>query len=101
MPWYRMRSDLGGVLSGPFHIKVPRNRATPACSICGYIGARQCDWRLPERGPGPDGGGATCDRWLCPYCASPYPGDKDLCPEHELGFRAWLATRTNTTDGPG
>src|SRR3954469_4147829 len=101
MPWYRMRQDLGGLLTGIFHIKVPRRNATPACGVCGYISERQCDWLMPERGPGPDGGGARCDRWLCRYCATPYPGDRDLCPAHERAYRTWLATRTNTTDGPG
>ena len=101
MPWYRMRTDLGGPLAGPFHLHLDRRHRTPACGVCGYIATRQCDWKLLNGRVADDGGPPSCDRWICEYCSTPYPGDKDLCPEHELEYRAWLARRTNSTDGAG
>lgn len=100
MPWYRMRQDLGGILTGAFHIKVPKRNATPPCGVCGYIGERQCD-RILGHGILRHGKPPTCDRWLCKYCTyEPAPG-KDLCPQCVLLFKAWLAMRTNSTDGAG
>lgn len=88
-----MNDDTAG---GMVHINFGRagNRAAPRpCAGCGWISERLCDFKLPN--------GRTCDRALCLTCtSSPAPG-KDLCPEHELVVRAWLAGRTNTTDGDG
>lgn len=73
-----------------------RNAPRP-CSVCGWISERLCDWIMTP-GPLQD---VTCDRPLCAWCtSSPAPG-KDLCPQHELAYRAWCAGRTNSTDGVG
>ena len=91
MPWYRMRTDLGGPLQAVFHLQ--GQKLPCACGVCGFMGGRLCDWRLPE--------GRTCDRSLCMYCTTQPARGKDLCPAHALAWRAWLAGRTNSTDGPG
>ncbi len=101
MPWYRMRTDMPGALAGGgFHVKLDRRHATPPCSVCGYIAERQCD-RIVNHGVLIHGKPKTCDRWLCRYCTTePAPG-KDLCPQCALAYKAWLAARTNSTDGAG
>ena len=100
MPWYRMRQDLGGPNTDVFHIKVERRYRTPACGVCGYIAERQCD-RIVNPHVLKHGKPLRCDRWLCIYCtAEPAPG-KDLCPPCALEYRAWLAARSNSTDGEG
>jgi hypothetical protein len=96
MPWYRMRQDLGGLLTGIFHINFCRGgkrNAPLACSVCFYIGGRLCDWKLLS--------GKDCDRSLCEYCTTSPAPEKDLCPEHALAYKAWLAGRTNSVDGKG
>lgn len=100
MPWYRMRGDAEpGYLAGRmFHLRGDRRMFGPPCSVCGYFGFFQCDWRVPMP---PHADSVTCDAWLCKYCTTRHPGDRDLCPQHELAYRAWLARRTNSTDGEG
>lgn len=91
MPWYRMRMDLGGMQDTVFHLcgsKLPS-----PCSVCGYIGGRLCDWKVP--------GGGDCDRSLCEHCSTQPALGKDLCPDHALRLKAWLAGRTNSVDGAG
>ena len=101
MPWYRMRSDMPGALAfGRFHLKLSKRHATPPCSVCGYVGDRMCDWKLGKDARN-YGAPRRCGRWLCIHCTSEPALDKDLCPEHELAWRALLAGRTNSVDGPG
>jgi hypothetical protein len=108
MPWYRMRQDvadgeapgvpnLGGAM---VHIKVSRRRGglLGACRVCGYIAERLCDWK---KGPHASGESPTCDLQLCRYCTTSPAKKKNLCPQHALQYRAWLAGRTNSTDGAG
>lgn len=113
MPWFRMRHDvadkecpdvpnLGGVV---MHMKLPRgNGELGACRVCGFFAERLCDWIEVHLyrytgDPWPDR--ALCSRPLCRYCTSSPAKDKDLCPEHDLMYRAWLAGRTNSTEGAG
>lgn len=99
MPWFRYRLDEGGPLAGGmFHLKLDRRHYVGACATCGYIGERQCDWKKPlhRKYESP-----TCDRWLCHHCTTEVGPDKDLCPEHVGAYKAWLAGRTNSTDGGG
>lgn len=98
MPWYRMRMDLGGPLSGAFHIRMDRRQATPRCSVCGYISERQCDRIVSQQHVTQP---KRCDRWLCVHCTYEPELGKDLCPDCVLLYKAWLAGRTNTTDGFG
>lgn len=91
MPWYRMRTDLGGPLGGVFHLC--GKRLSAPCSACGYVSTRLCDWKMP--------GGGDCDRPLCSYCTTSPAPQKDLCPQHALAWKAWLAARTNSTEGAG
>ena len=101
MPRYRMRTDMpGGISGGWFHLRMDKRRVTPPCSVCGYIGMRQCD-RILNHDVLIHGEPRRCDRWLCVHCTyEPEPG-KDLCPACVLLFKAWLAGRTNSTDGGG
>lgn len=101
MPWYRMRLDLGGALAGArFHLNMGKRHATRPCSVCGYVGTRQCD-RIVNRDVLVHGEPRRCDAWLCSYCTTePEPG-KDLCPECVALFKGWLAGRSNSTDGEG
>lgn len=103
MPWYRMRQDLGGPLSGAFHLRLDQQDATPPCSVCGWIAERQCD-RIVDHAvhvhrhrAGSDY--LRCSRWLCVHCTFEPEAGKDLCPQCALLFKAWLAGRTNSTDG--
>lgn len=91
MPWYRMRMDRGGHPDAFYHLNM-KNSPRP-CSICFDIGGRLCDWNLPS--------GKDCDRSICEHCSTEPAKDKDLCPEHALAYKAWLAARTNSTDGDG
>lgn len=91
MPWYRMRMDLGGLQDAAFHLCM--KNAPLACSVCGYLGGRLCDWRLP--------GGKECSRSICQYCTTEPAKGKDLCPPHALAYKGWLAGRTNSVDGAG
>jgi hypothetical protein len=101
MPFYRMRSDLGGALAGGrFHLKIPKRHVTPPYSVCGYVGERMCDWIVKRRAL-THSEPKRCDRWLCIHCTFEPQPDKDLCPEHELAWRAVLAARTNSVDGEG
>ncbi len=91
MPWYRVPLN-GGVVH--LHLGSRGNRNAPRpCAVCGWISERLCDWKMPN--------GRDCDRPLCAWCTmSPAPR-KDLCPEHAQHYKAWLAGRTNSTDGAG
>jgi hypothetical protein len=91
MPWYQMRQDVGGPLQAVFHM-CGKNLPN-ACSVCGYIGGRLCDWKMPN--------GKDCDRSLCAHCSTSPAPDKDLCPQHAVAYKTWLAGRTNSIDGAG
>jgi hypothetical protein len=84
-------------LGGWIHLNLGRRRAggahPRACSVCGWIAERECDWKVAAE--------RTCDRALCSYCTFEPSPEKDLCPEHVGAFKAWCAARTNSTDGPG
>lgn len=113
MPWFRYRSDVddprfrGVAIAGAFfHVHFARRtKYRPhACSVCGWLADRQCDWKVGNRLVGRPGSlaySSTCDRWVCNFCATQPSRGKDLCPTHELTYRAWLAGRTNSTDGIG
>lgn len=75
-------------------------KAAAPCSVCGWMSERQCD-RIIDRTVLIHGEPKRCDRWLCAWCTyEPEPG-KDLCPGCVQLFKAWLAARTNSTDGDG
>lgn len=94
MPWYRMRQDRGGPLADFYHLHIrPAKNAPLACAVCWDMGGRLCDWKLPN--------GKDCDRSICASCSTSPSPEKDLCPPHALAFKAWLAARTNSTDGAG
>lgn len=60
----------------PVRMMFTSKQAAPdACSLCGGIGGRLCDW--PEQG-GKDG---CCSASLCSDCAVTV-GRKDYCPSH-------------------
>lgn len=42
-----------------------------------------------------------CDPPLCDWRAFQPATGKDICPLHEGAAKAWLAARTNSTDGAG
>ena len=73
--------------------------ATPPCCVCGWISGRQCDYRLEQAHPSV--AAPTCNRWLCDVCTTSPAPDKDLFPQHVQRYKAWLAGRTNSTDGAG
>lgn len=76
------------------HINFGRQRSVPRpCCACGWISERLCDWKLPS--------GRDCDAPLCEYCTTSPAKGKDICPVHVGPLKAWLAGRTNTTDGAG
>lgn len=53
----------------------------PRC-VCGNLGARQCDWKVPMRSSG------TCDAYICIDCTHAPAPDKDLCPTHAAEWKA-------------
>ena len=89
MPGFRERGT-GTV----FHLNLGRrNKDAKACRTCGWIATRLCDWKMPD--------GRDCDEPICIECTTSPSSEKDLCPRHALAYKAWLAGRTNTTDGNG
>ena len=89
----------GTPLHGAIVCHSGRREAARYCA-CGAPAPLLCDWRTGSRGRGvweP----WTCDKPVCRACAiSPAP-EKDLCREHGQAYLAWLAGRTNSTDGMG
>lgn len=69
------------------------SRAPLPCICCGWISTRECDWRLDS--------GKTCDAPLCDCCTTSPAPDKDICPAHVGPMKAWMAGRTNSTEGAG
>jgi len=130
MPWYRIPTDMNAraaryaataqgpsevqkaalelmaargdepAVGGVVHINFGRKRGPLACSVCGWISERLCD-RIVDRGVHPQPEPQRCSAPLCESCTYEPEDGKDLCPECVQLFKAWLAGRTNSTDGYG
>ena len=84
------------------HINFGRDnrKAARPCVVCGWFSERECDWIVNDALL-IHGKPKTCDAPMCAYCTfSPAP-EKDICPAHVGPLKAWLAGRTNSTDGAG
>ena len=62
----------------------PRRRL---CATCGHGAPLLCDWKVRDHKSG------TCDRPICPSCATSPAAGKDLCPEHAEAWKRWKAAR--------
>lgn len=52
-----------------------RSCSTPGC---GRDGTQQCDFPVKRNGRT-----GTCDRYICPKCATRVGPDRDYCPPHQ------------------
>lgn len=57
---------------------------------CGATASLQCDWKVGKTRAGKV---KTCDRHLCAGCGKEVAPEKHLCPEHQVAFTAWKASR--------
>lgn len=89
MPFFRLDGTIVHINFGR-----GRNQRVKPCYVCLGFAMQLCDWRLPD--------GTTCSAPICTaHSFKPGGGDKDICPWHEGPAKAWLASRTNSTDGTG
>ncbi len=71
---------------------------------CGNLSTHQCDFPMSGRREG-----QTCDRYICPHCATEVEGVRqmvggfyetfDLCPVHARVMGLWLPTWLPNTTG--
>ncbi|HEY1750291.1 MAG TPA: hypothetical protein VGG29_03455 [Caulobacteraceae bacterium] len=81
MPCTVVQTPLGAA------IVCTERRPRPRCRFCGAPAPLLCDWKVPERRSG------VCDAPICGGCATSPAEGKDLCPDHAVAWRAWLAAR--------
>lgn len=75
-----------------------RKRERRPCARCARPSSKLCDWKMPyPNGERP----STCDKPMCPDCATHIGPDRDLCRHHadEWGSRLALFY-AGTLQGP-
>ena len=58
------------------------------CQFCSKPGTKLCDWII-KKGNGHTPA-VTCDKRVCGDHAQEVGPDKDLCPDHQAAYKAWL-----------